>query len=156
MVILGLSFLAGLLTCLSPCVFPVVPLIVGSSLQRNRLGPLVLAAGLVITFTIVGAILMATGAAVGIDQSLLRPFASILLILAGAVLLSKKLQELLGRLLSPFASRADRSIRSTDDGGLVGQFFAGSMLGILWSPCTGPTMGQRLHSALRAGRRSKS
>jgi cytochrome c-type biogenesis protein len=144
MTVLGLSFLAGLLTCLSPCVFPVVPLIVGSSFQRSRMGPLVLAAGLIVAFTAVGALLMVTGVAAGISQAHLRMIASLFLIIAGLFLLSTKLQGWLSRLLSPVAAKADRSLQSVEGSSLFGQFITGSMLGILWSPCTGPTMGATL------------
>ena len=149
--ILALSFLAGLLTCLSPCVFPVVPLIVGSSLQRSPYGPIALALGLVVSFTLVGALLFASGVASGLSESFLRPAASVLLIIAGIFLLSKILQDRLSAILSPLAAKADRSLQSSDDKGLIGQFFTGSMLGVLWSPCTGPTMGATLALGAQGG-----
>ena len=49
-----LAYAAGALTILSPCVLPLVPIVLGSAAQRHRLGPLALAAGLVGSFTIVG------------------------------------------------------------------------------------------------------
>lgn len=149
--ILALSFLAGILTCLSPCVFPVVPLIVGSSLQRSPYGPIVLALGLVVSFTVVGAILFSTGAAAGLSENVLRPAASILLIIAGVFLVSKLFQEKLSAILSPLAAKADRSLQYSDNRGLIGQFFTGSMLGLLWSPCTGPTMGATLALGAQGG-----
>lgn len=153
--VFSLSYLAGLLTALSPCVLPVVPLIVGSSLQRSRLGPALIALGLVLSFTGVGAILMATGASAAVSDSLLRPLASTLLIVAGIVLISKKLQSLLATLLTPLAARADRGLQATDGIGLPGQFLAGAMLGILWSPCIGPTMGATLALGAKGGLNSQ-
>jgi cytochrome c biogenesis protein CcdA len=149
--ILALSFIAGLLTCLSPCVFPVVPLIVGSSLQRSPYGPIVLAFGLVVSFTFVGALLFTTGAAAGVSEDFLRPAASVLLIIAGIFLLSKTLQDKLSTMLSPLAAKADRSLQSSHNNGLLGQFLTGCMLGVLWSPCTGPTMGATLALGAQSG-----
>ena len=50
----GLSFLAGLLATLSPCVFPALPLVLGSAIQQHRHGPLALALGLVASSTLFG------------------------------------------------------------------------------------------------------
>ena len=51
---LGLAFLAGILSVLSPCVLPLVPIVLGTAASEHRLGPLALAAGLAIAFTTIG------------------------------------------------------------------------------------------------------
>ena len=49
---IGAGYLAGVLSTLSPCVLPLLPLVVGSALAAHRVGALVLAAGLALSFTI--------------------------------------------------------------------------------------------------------
>ena len=65
----GLSFAAGTITVLSPCVLPVLPIVVGSAGQQHRHGPVALAAGLVAAFVTVGMIVASIGMAVGLDSS---------------------------------------------------------------------------------------
>lgn len=66
---IGISLLAGSLTTLSPCVFPLIPLVVGSAVQANRLAPLAMGLGMVLAFMTVGMLLGTLGVALGIDVS---------------------------------------------------------------------------------------
>ena len=52
---LGLSLVAGSLTTLSPCVFPILPLVLGGAVQANRLAPLAMGVGMAISFALIGA-----------------------------------------------------------------------------------------------------
>ena len=69
LVALALAFVAGLLTALSPCVLPLLPLVMGSA-ARNRYGPTALAAGFVTTFTLIGVLLASLGAALGLSDTI--------------------------------------------------------------------------------------
>lgn len=140
MLALGLSFVAGLLTALSPCVLPALPIVVGSAAAERRHGPLALAAGLVTAFTIVGVALAAASTTLGLTDAHVRRASAVMLIAAGAVLLNTRLQHALSRRLTPLASAAARSSTRTGSG-LGGQFVVGAMLGGVWSPCVGPTLG---------------
>ncbi len=140
MIAVGLSFVAGLLTALSPCVLPALPIIVGSAAADRRHGPLALAAGLVVSFTVVGLALASLGPAIGLTDVWIRRAAALMLVLAGVVMLSARLQDRLSALLSPLASAAARSSAGAGRG-LAGQFGVGAMLGAIWSPCVGPTLG---------------
>src|SRR5260370_520125 len=51
---LGLAFLAGVLSILSPCVLPIVPLVLGAAAAENRYAPAALAAGLALSFVAIG------------------------------------------------------------------------------------------------------
>ncbi|MBL8452699.1 MAG: hypothetical protein JNK97_08115, partial [Zoogloea sp.] len=64
---LGLSLLAGSLTTLSPCVFPILPLVVGGAVQANRLAPVAMGVGMAASFALIGLLLGAAGPALGID-----------------------------------------------------------------------------------------
>lgn len=159
---LPLAFLAGLLTCLSPCVFPLLPLVVGSSLQRSRFGPLAMAFGMVCSYTVIGALLLSTGAVFGLAPSAVREVAGVMLILAGAFLLSSRLQCLASRVLAPIAAASERLVSraegkpgASQEGGVCGalavQCLTGALLGAIWSPCNGPTLGAALALGAREG-----
>jgi cytochrome c biogenesis protein CcdA len=133
--------MAGLLTSLSPCVLPALPVVVGSAAIGHRSGPLALAGGMVAAFTAVGVTLAATGRVIGLDGLLLRRLAAVGLALAGLVLLSERLQNRLSVWLAPLASWAARRSTAGSGAGLRSQFGLGALLGAVWSPCTGPTLG---------------
>ena len=137
---LALSLGAGLLTALSPCVLPALPIVVGSAASGRRYGPLALAAGLAIAFTVIGVTLAATGSVAGLGEAGIRQMAAAMLLLAGVSLLSTRVQDALSRLASPLASRAAKMSMKTGNG-LAGQFAIGALLGAVWSPCVGPTLG---------------
>lgn len=140
MVAYGLSLVAGLLTSLSPCVLPALPIVVGSAAADRRHGPLALAAGLVVAFTVIGVVLAGASTTLGVTDVHVRRGAAVMLIAAGAVLLSPRLQDVLARAASPLASAAAKTAAGTGRG-LGGQFVVGALLGAVWSPCVGPTLG---------------
>lgn len=146
---LALAFLAGLLTSLSPCVLPVLPLVVGGALSQHRLGPLALCAGLGLSFSLLGVAVALAVQAFGFDPAVVRPGGAMLLLVFGAALLIPKAQEGFSRLLAPLASKAGGV--STGGTGLWGNFLTGVMLGAVWSPCSGPTLGAAVGLATRAG-----
>ncbi|MBP8273574.1 MAG: sulfite exporter TauE/SafE family protein [Acidobacteria bacterium] len=147
---LALSLGAGLLTALSPCVLPALPIIVGSAASGRRYGPVALAAGLAVAFTIIGVTLAATGSVAGLSETGVRQMAAVMLLLAGVALLSTRVQTWMSRLASPLASRAATLSMKTGNG-LAGQFAIGALLGAVWSPCVGPTLGAAVGLASTAG-----
>jgi cytochrome c-type biogenesis protein len=147
LVALALAFVAGLLTALSPCVLPLLPLVMGSA-ARNRYGPTALAAGFVTTFTVIGVLLASLGTALGLSDTIVRSTSAALLVAAGVLMISHRLQDSAGRWLSPLASASAR-LSAHADQGVGGQFFIGALLGGVWSPCVGPTLGAALGLATR-------
>jgi cytochrome c biogenesis protein CcdA len=146
----GLGLAAGMLTTLSPCVLPALPLVVGSAAASHRLGPIALAAGLVSAFTIVGVTVASVGPAIGLTDEVVRTGAALLLIASGALLLIPRFQERLSLVASPLASAAAKASTRTGSG-LAGKFMLGSLLGAIWSPCVGPTLGSALGLAASGG-----
>ena len=136
-----LSFAAGALTILSPCVLPLIPIVMGSAAQRSRFGPLALAAGLVASFTITGFVVAVFGSSLGIDAELVRAVGAVLLILLGLAMLLPTGQGLFARLAGPMANWASARQQGLAEKGLAGQALIGVLLGIVWSPCVGPTLG---------------
>lgn len=135
------AILAGVLTTLSPCVLPVLPVVLLSALQQHRLGPLVLAAGMSLAFTALGIGIATIGFTLDIDSQVVRMAAAILMIAFGAVLLSTTLQGAFARASAPLTGRLNAATARFSPDGLGGQFLLGLLLGAVWTPCSGPTLG---------------
>ena len=136
-----LAYAAGALTILSPCVLPLVPIVLGSAAQAHPRGPLALAGGLVASFTLTGFLLATIGAASGFDGDWVRLLGAGLLIAAGAALVIPAAQGLLTQAATPLANWANARKVGLERYGLAGQAAIGVLLGLVWSPCVGPTLG---------------
>jgi cytochrome c-type biogenesis protein len=89
---LGLAFLAGVLSILSPCVLPLLPIALGGAASEHRWGPVALAGGVSMSFIAIGLFVATIGFALGYDAGWFRDIAAIGVILIGAVLLVPPLQ----------------------------------------------------------------
>lgn len=141
---LGLSLAAGSLTTLSPCVFPLLPLVLGGVLQGSRLAPVAMGAGMTLSFAVIGMVLGALGPALGIDADSVRTAGAAMLIAFALVMLIPQLGERFTQWMLPIASSANTASSRLDGGSLLGAFMLGSMLGLVWSPCSGPLLGSAL------------
>jgi cytochrome c biogenesis protein CcdA len=137
----GLGLLAGVLSTLSPCVLPLVPIVLGSALAEHRFGPAALAAGLALSFVTIGLFIATVGVAIGLDAGVFRFAAATLLVIVGAVLLLPGLNGRVALAAGPIGDWAERRFAATSTAGLSGQFGVGLLLGAVWSPCVGPTLG---------------
>ena len=135
------AYLAGVLTLINPCVLPLVPIVIAAAFQSSRFGPAMLAAGLTISFAFVGVTVIAFGHLASIDGEQVSRAAAVLMVLFGLVLLSPRAQTLFARAASPFADRAGARLDRLNDAGGGGQLAVGVLLGVVWSPCVGPTLG---------------
>ena len=149
MAVIGLAFLAGLLSTLSPCVLPLVPIVIGTALSENRYGPAALALGVALSYVAIGLFVATVGFAIGLDQDVFRSAAAILLILVGSILLLPQLQLQLAA-AGPIGNWAQQRRSGVSTRGVGGQFAVGLMLGVVWSPCVGPTLGAASILAARA------
>ena len=147
----GFAFLAGVLSVLSPCVLPILPIILGAARTQHRLGPTALACGLALSFVVIGLFLATIGFSLGMDSGALRRPAAALLIAIGAVLMLPPLQARFAVMAGPVGRWTDARFGDVSRDGLGGQFALGVLLGAIWSPCVGPTLGAA--SALAAGGR---
>jgi cytochrome c biogenesis protein CcdA len=141
MATLGLALLAGILSTLSPCVLPLLPLVLGAAIGEHRLGPVALAAGLALSFVAIGLFVALFGFAVGLDQDAFRSLAAVLLIAIGAVLMVPRLQAQLAVAAGPASNWTQSRAGGFSTRGISGQFSLGVLLGAVWSPCVGPTLG---------------
>jgi cytochrome c biogenesis protein CcdA/thiol-disulfide isomerase/thioredoxin len=133
LVLLGIAFLAGIVTAISPCVLPVLPiLLAGSAGSTDRRRPFAIVAGLVVsftTFTLAGAALLS---ALGLPEDLLRNIAIAALLVLAASLLSQRLAWALER---PFLFLTRRRVGQDSNG-----FLVGLSVGLVFVPCAGPVL----------------
>jgi cytochrome c-type biogenesis protein len=88
----GLAILAGLLSILSPCVLPLLPIVLGAAASEHRIGPVALAGGVALSFVSIGLFVATAGFAIGLDGDVFRTFAAIFMIGVGVVLAMPTLQ----------------------------------------------------------------
>jgi cytochrome c biogenesis protein CcdA len=138
---LGVSFIAGVLSTLSPCVLPILPLIVGGALTHSKWSLGALALGLAISYVVVGMFVATVGFSIGLDGDVFRIVASILLIAIGIVLVSDKLQQWFAMSTASVGNTGHSLIGRFTPRGAQGQLLLGLLLGAAWSPCVGPTLG---------------
>jgi cytochrome c-type biogenesis protein len=136
-----LAFLAGALSILSPCVLPILPIVLGAAASEHKWGPVALAGGLTVSFVTLGLFVSTVGYSIGINAELFRYLAATLIVVFGAVLLLPSLQSRFALASGPIANWADQRFGTLPRNSLSGQFWIGALLGAVWSPCVGPTLG---------------
>lgn len=141
MIAIVLAFLAGCLSILSPCVLPLVPIVLGAAVAAHPLGAVALAVGLATSFTGLGLFLALVGFGAGLDPDTFRLAAAVVMIALGAILIVPSWQARLAIVGAPVSSWTDRRLGGLASSGLAGQFALGLLLGLVWSPCVGPTLG---------------
>jgi cytochrome c biogenesis protein CcdA len=137
----SIALLAGLLSTLSPCVLPIVPILLGSAMNAHRRAPIALAAGLAISYATIGTAIAWAGSAIELDSELVRRVGAALLGLFALVILSSSLQQRFAAATSGIGNAGNRLLSRLQLGGLYGQLVVGLVLGMIWSPCIGPTLG---------------
>lgn len=141
------AFGAGLLTLINPCVLPILPIVLATSLQSNRHGPLALAAGMSITFVLLGMLVSVAGYSLGITPETIADAGAVLMVGFGLVLLIPAFSARFATATAGFSAEADAQLDGFQNNGLTGQFLGGMLLGAVWSPCIGPTLGAAISLA---------
>lgn len=136
-----LALLAGIFSTLSPCVLPLLPVVIAAAVSKHRLGPVALAFGLGISFVSIGLFVAVVGFSIGLDLTVFRMIGGGIMIAIGTVLVVPMLQLRLANAASPIGNWTERRYGNFDVSGLRGQFLVGLLLGAVWSPCVGPTLG---------------
>jgi cytochrome c biogenesis protein CcdA/thiol-disulfide isomerase/thioredoxin len=133
MLLYAIAFLAGIVTAISPCVYPVLPIIFAGGASGGRRRPYAIITGLVVAFVVsllfVGWLLDR----LGLSQDFLRKLSIGFLLLFAATLLFPPLARAIERPLLRFTRRPS--------GDLGGGFLLGASLGLLFVPCGGPVLG---------------
>lgn len=138
---IGFGALAGALSTLSPCVLPLIPIVLGTAAGEHRWGPAALAGGLAVSFAAVGLFVATIGFAIGLDAGVFRAAGGALLLGVGLVLLVPALQARAALAAGPIGDWTGQRLGGFSATGLRGQAAVGLLLGLVWAPCVGPTLG---------------
>jgi cytochrome c biogenesis protein CcdA len=132
---------AGLLTLINPCVLPILPIVLAGSLQAGRFGPVLMAAGMAVTFVVLGMVISVGGRALGIDEQMVSRAGAVVMMIFGVILLVPQFSGRFASVTAGFASRADAQIDGINSRSPLGQIGVGALMAAVWSPCIGPTLG---------------
>lgn len=135
------AYLAGLLTLINPCVLPVLPIVLATALQASRFGPVAVAAGMSVSFVSLGLLVTVLGYSIGLTEDMVARAGAVLMIGFGLVLMTPALSERFATATAGFSAQADTGMDNLNRSSLNGQFLGGMLLGAVWSPCIGPTLG---------------
>jgi cytochrome c biogenesis protein CcdA/thiol-disulfide isomerase/thioredoxin len=157
-VLLAFAFLSGVITILSPCILPVLPIVLSGGVGGGRARPFGVLAGFVVSFTAFTLALSAIVQALGIPVDALRIAAVVLIVLFGVVMLVPWLRDRFEMLTSRMtARRSTRAPAGAAPAGAAGAprrdgFWSGVIvglsLGLIWTPCVGPIMASVISLAL--------
>ena len=136
-----LGFVAGVLSTLSPYVLPPIPLVVGQAVAAHPIGVFALGGGLAVSFTLVGLLVAVFGHLIGLDGDALRFVGAVLMGGLGVVLLSQPRQDRFALAAGHLGNAGDGWMRRVNPQGWEGQVLVGGLLGTVWSPCVGTTLG---------------
>jgi cytochrome c biogenesis protein CcdA/thiol-disulfide isomerase/thioredoxin len=145
LVLVAFAFIAGLVTILSPCILPILPIILSSSVVGGKRRPIGVVTGFIFSFTFFTLFLTTLVKAFGIPADTLRSLSVVIVLLFGISLLIPKIQtyfELLFSKLSKFAPK------SSNESGFFGGLIVGISIGLVWTPCVGPILASVISLAL--------
>lgn len=147
MLSLLLAYGAGLLTLINPCVLPILPIVLATALSADRRAPLRLALGMSLSFVALGLGLSAAGPGLGLSPDTAARAAALLMAAFGLVMLVPALAARFATATAGLAARADRGLGADWATSPTGQIAGGLLLGAVWSPCIGPTLGAAISLA---------
>lgn len=145
---IGLAFLEGVALIVSPCILPVLPLVLATSAGGGRRRPYGIIIGFVLAFTLFALAARQLVSLLGLDLDLVKNASLVLLALMGLVLLSSRLSEKFGVLTQGLANLGN-DLAATKGEGLLGGIAIGALIGLVWTPCAGPILAAVLVQVIR-------
>ncbi|TFG81464.1 MAG: hypothetical protein E4H20_09770, partial [Spirochaetales bacterium] len=149
LLLVAFAFLAGIVTVLSPCVLPVLPVILSGAAGGGKGRPLGIVTGFIASFTLFTLTLSAIVSAIGISPDALRIAAAVAILLFGLVMVIPALKDRFMAFASRLGAGSSGTIRKHE--GFGGGIVLGLGLGLLWTPCVGPIMASVIGLALSGG-----
>jgi len=145
---IGLAFLEGLALIVSPCILPVLPLVLAASVEGGRRRPYGIIIGFVLAFSLFAILARKIVLALGIDLDVIKNASLVLLALFGLVLLSSKLSDKFSS-LTQGAANFGNDLASRGGEGLLSGVLIGALIGLVWTPCAGPILAAVLVQVIR-------
>ncbi len=143
MILAFFAFLSGIVTILSPCILPVLPIILSGTVGGKR-KPVGIVIGFIISFSLFTLALSALVQTFSISAETLRYVAVAIIVTFGITLMIPKLQ----LVLENFLSKVARTKGSSNRNGFFGGVMTGLSLGLVWTPCVGPIMASVISLAV--------
>ena len=131
------AFIAGLVTILSPCILPVLPIVLSGSVDTGKKRPLGIVTGFILSFTFFTLLLSTIVKATGISADSLRTISIVVIGLFGFSMLVPAMQIWMEKLFSKIAGLLPKGSQDTS---FIGGVIVGLSLGLLWAPCVGPIL----------------
>ena len=149
-VLLPFAFLAGIVTILSPCILPVLPIVLSGSVG-GRSRPYGVITGFVVSFSLFTLVLSSLVQILGIPPNALRVAAVVTILAFGLVMLVPKFRDVFELAISKIANRRGGGLRDseqTQSKGFFGGLIVGFSLGLVWTPCVGPIIASVISLAI--------
>ena len=147
---LGLALVAGFLSTLQPCVLPLIPIVLGGAVYRNKFAPVYIGSGMVLFYTLLGALTGFIEPLFGVEPSEFKTIGAWMMIASGIILLAPHIFSGVGRFYSGALERLTQSSQTLSFESPLACLLLGAMLSLIWAPCAGPMLASAL-TLLTAG-----
>lgn len=144
---IGLAFLEGIGLILSPCIFPVLPLVLASSLEGGKARPYGVITGFVLSFILFALMSRYIVTAIGFDLDIIKNVSLFFLAVLGIILIVPKFSEIFSSLAQRTASFGAEA--GGEGGGFLSGILVGALIGLVWTPCAGPILAVVLVQVIR-------
>jgi cytochrome c biogenesis protein CcdA len=141
---LGLALIAGSLSTLQPCVLPLIPIVLGGSLNQNRFAPIYIGMGMVIFYTLIGALTGFVEPLLGFELEQFHLIGAWLMVLAGLILLAPHFFGQNGGFYSVLMNKLNVVSGQLSFDSPLACLLLGAILSLIWAPCAGPMLASAL------------
>ncbi|MBI3282791.1 sulfite exporter TauE/SafE family protein [Candidatus Curtissbacteria bacterium] len=139
-VFVAISFVSGVAAILTPCIWPLLPIVLSTSVSGSRTRPVGAVLGIITSFTIFTLLISFLISLFSFDVEILRKLAAVILLALGLALVVPAISLRLEAFLSILSSKLPIRAGTNTGGGFGGGYLTGLVLGLVWSPCAAPIL----------------
>ena len=140
-ILLLFAFLAGIVTILSPCILPMLPIILSGTVGKGKSRPLGIISGFIFSFSLFTLALSALVSALGINANFMRILAAVFILMFGLVMVVPWIKNRFLALVSGLTTRfSAKNPQDRQKSGYWSGVILGFSLGLVWTPCVGSIM----------------